>query len=249
MVIYIDVLILLNFIFDFLLLITVKLVLKRNTPIIRLIIASLFGEISILLLIYNFNYILLIISKILIAILINIIAFKYQNLKYTIINLSYFYMLSIILGGFLYYLKIKNINYIFSLFLVPIIFFLYLYQIKIQKIKYQNYYEVNIYFLNNRHIHVTGYFDTGNRIVDPITSKPVIILDKRLTKGVVQIRTPIYVYYSTLNYHSMLECIKPKYVEINKKAYNNVLIGLMNNKINMDGIGCILNPLMMEESC
>jgi hypothetical protein len=156
-------------------------------------------------------------------------------------------MLSIILGGFLYFLKVSNINYLFSLFLCPMAFILYWYQTKIQKVKYQNYYEVSIYFYNHRHLNVTGYLDTGNQLVDPITNKPVILIDRRLTKGVIQIRTPIYVYYNALNCHNVLECIKPSYVLINNKKYKNVLIGFMNNKISMDGIDCILNPIMMEE--
>ena len=249
MIIYIDALIFLNFLFDLLILVTVKLTLKRNTSKLRLILSALFGELSIMLLIFNFNYVLLLISKILLAILMNIIAFKYQSFKYSIINLSYFYMLSIILGGFLYFLQINNINYFFSLLIVPIILGIYLYQTKIMHIKYQNYYEIVIYFLNNRQIKTTGYLDTGNHLNDPITKKPVILLDKRLTNGVIQIRSPIYVPFNALNNHGIIKCIKPKYVELNKIKYQNVLIGIMDNRINMDGVGCILNPLLLEEKC
>lgn len=249
MVIYIDALIILNFFIDILLLITVKLTLKRNTSKLRILLAALFGEISILLLIVNYNYLILLISKILIAIIMNIITFKYSSLKYTLTNLSYFYMLSIILGGFLYFFYINNINYYFSLLIVPIIFIIYLYQTKIMHIKYQNYYEIIICFLNNRQIKTTGYLDTGNHLIDPITKKPVILIDKKLTKGVIQIRTPIYVSFNALNNHGLIKCLKPKYVELNNNRYQNVLIGIMDNKINMDGVGCILNPLLLEDKC
>ena len=249
MIIYIDVLIILNFIFDCLILIMVKLTLKRHTSNLRLILSALFGEISILLLIFDYNYIVLIMGKIVIAIFMNIIAFKYQSFKYTLINLSYFYMLGIILGGFLYFLHINNINYYFSLIIAPIILGIYLYQTKIMHIKYQNYYEIVIHFFNNRQIITTGYLDTGNHLTDPITKKPVLLLDKRLTKGVIQIRSPIYVPFNALNNHGLIKCIKPKYVELNKIIYQNVLIGIMENKINMDGVGCILNPLLLEEKC
>lgn len=249
MIIYLDVLIILNYLFDYLILYTVKLTLKRNTRPLRILLASLFGEVSILLLILKYNYIILIISKLTIAIIMNIIGFKYHSLKYTITNISYFYMLSIILGGFLYFLENNHLNYYFSLLLVPIIFFIYLYQTKINHIKYQNYYEIKILFLNNHMINVTGYLDTGNHLIDPISSKPVILLDKRLTKGVIQIHSPIYVPFNALNNHGLIKCLKPNYVEINNNKYKNVLIGLMNNKINMDGVGCILNPLLLEEKC
>ena len=88
MVIYIDVLIILNYVFDYLLLWMVKMVLKRNTSNRRIFLASLFGEISIVLLLYDYNYIVLFISKLLIAILMCIIAFKYQSIKYKLMEIS-----------------------------------------------------------------------------------------------------------------------------------------------------------------
>lgn len=249
MVIYLDALILLNYIFDYLILYTTKLTLKRNTSLKRLFLASLFGEVSIFLLILNYNYLILIISKLSIAIIMNIIGFKYHSLKYTLINLSYFYMISIILGGFLYLLQNNHFNYYTSLLLVPIVFIIYLYQTKINHIKYQNYYEIKILFLNHHLINVTSYLDTGNHLIDPISNKPVILLDKRLTKGVIQIHSPIYVPFNALNNHGLIKCIKPIYVEVNNTKYQDVLIGIMENKINMDGVGCILNPLLLEEKC
>lgn len=244
MIIYIDLLFILNFIVDYLLLLTNGIVLKRKINKFRLVISSLVGELSILLLIINSNYLLLIIIKLLLAVIMNVIAFSYNNLKYTIINLIYFYMLSIILGGFLYYLKINNINYYISLLLIPIILFMYYYQSK-KNNNYAKYYQVIIYFNNNKSITCTGYLDTGNKLFDPISNKPVILLDRRLTKGVIQIRTPIYVPFNVLNNHGLLKCFKPKYIIINNNKIDNVLIGIMDNNINIDGVDCILNERIL----
>ena len=240
MVIYIDLLIIVNFIIDYLLLFTNSIILKRNTNKVKILISSLVGELSILILIINMNYILIIISKIILAIIMNIISFGYKDIKYTFINILYFYMLSIILGGFIYYLKINNINYFVSLLLIPLILWLYYYQSK-KNNNYSKYYKVSIILNNNKIIECIGYLDTGNNLIDPLTNKPVILIDKRLTKGLIQIRTPIYIPYKVLNNNGLLKCFKPKYLIINNKIINNVLIGLIDNKINIDGINCILN--------
>ena len=239
MIIYVDLLFILNFIIDYFLLFTNGIVLKRKIIKRRLLLSCLVGELSILLLIINFNYIILFVVKIILALGMNIIAFNYKDIRYTFINCLYFYMLSIILGGFIYYLKINNINYFISLLLIPVILYLYYYQSK-NVINYSKYYYVSIFF-NNKCINCTGFLDTGNKLIDPISNKPIILIDKRLTKGVIQIRTPIYVPYNVLNNHGLLKCIKCKYILINNKVIDNVLIGIMDNNINMDGIDCILN--------
>ena len=246
MVIYIDLLILLNFIFDYLILLTTAIVLRRKINKLKIFLASLIGEISIIFLIFNLNYIIIIISKIMIAILLNIISFNYKDIKYTFNNLIYFYMLSIILAGFIYFFKVNNINYFFSLLIGPFILYIYYYQNKRIKTNYKNYYNINIVFKNNKNINCIGYLDTGNKLIDPISNKPVILLDKRLCKGVIQIRTPIYVPYNVLNNHGLLSCINPKYVEIDNKIVEKVLIGIMDNNINIDGVDCILNTKILE---
>jgi stage II sporulation protein GA (sporulation sigma-E factor processing peptidase) len=249
MTIYIDAVIILNYLFDYFILKTVNIVLRRNISKKRILLGALTGEISIILLLCNYNVIILLICKLIMAIFINIITFKYQDLKYTLINLSYFYMISIILGGFIYFLKLNHINYFIILLLFPLILLLYHYQEKKLKNQYHNYYLVKILFENNKELTVNGYLDTGNNLIDPISNKPVIILDKRLIKGVIAIRSPVYVPYHALNYHSVLKCLKPKYITINEHIINNVLIGIMDNPINIDGVGCILNNKLKEEIC
>ena len=97
-------------------------------------------------------------------------------------------MTSIILGGFLYYLKIEfsysnkgfvfyyeglAINYLFLLLLAPIILYVFIKSIKVLKEIKNYYYKVNIIFLNNYELKVSGFLDTGNKIIDPVTNKPI----------------------------------------------------------------------------
>ena len=245
MIIYIDLLILLNFIYDFLIIKVVSIVLKRNTNNKKIIISCLVGEISILFLLLNFNYVILIFNKIILAIIINIIAFNYKNFKYTLLNIIYFYMISIILGGFIYFLYLNKVNYIVIMFLVPIILLVYIIQETI-KIKYQQYYKVVITLNNNHKLNVTGYLDTGNTLKSPMTLKPIIVINKEIIQD-NNIKNPIYIPIKTINNINLMKCIKIKYIEINNKKISNILLGISENKIEIDGVDCLLNNSLRKE--
>ena len=107
MKIYLDLIMILNFFIDFILLLTVSVILKRNIKITRIMLGAFIGGISILLLFFNINSVLLFVLKFLISVAMTIITFKFVNIKYTLVNILYLYMSSIILGGFLYLLNIE----------------------------------------------------------------------------------------------------------------------------------------------
>jgi len=262
MIVYIDLIFLINFILDLLLLLTVNITLKRYSKIKRLILGALFGSISLLYLFIPLNQVLLFIFKIVMSNIMCIIAFGYKNLKYTIYNIIYLYMTSIILGGFLYYLKIEfsysnkgfvfyyeglAINYIFLLIISPLILYVFIKSIKALKEIKNYYYKVKIVFSNNYEITLSGFLDTGNKLIDPITNKPIILINKKKIKGKIPIRSPMYVPFNSLNHHGLLECIKPKYLEINGQELKNYLIGLTDTSFKLNGIECLLNYKVLED--
>ena len=69
MKIYLDLVFFINFVFDFLLLLTVNIILKRNISIFRILIGSIIGGISIFLLFIKLNSITLFLFKLIISIL------------------------------------------------------------------------------------------------------------------------------------------------------------------------------------
>lgn len=240
MIIYIDLLIILNFIYDLLILNVVSIVLKRNTNKKRLILSSLIGELSILLI--RCNYIILIISKIILALVLNIISFNYKNIKYTLINLSYFYMISIILGGFIYYCYLNNINYIITMLIIPILLTIYIIQNNL-KYNYNNYYNTVITLNNNHIINGIGYIDTGNNLIDPINNKLIIVLNKNIINPKKYYLVPIQVLNETL----LLKCIKIKNIKINNKIFNNITLAISDTYINIDGVDILLNNNLRKE--
>lgn len=249
MIIYIDLLIIVNFLFDFLLLLTVNIALKRYAKIYRLVLASLFGELTLLSLFIPISSIVFTILKIMMGLIMVSIAFGYKNLKYFLYNVIYLYMTSIILGGFIYYLNIEfaNINYLILLLIAPLILYIFIKSIKGLKEIKNYYYKVKIMFDNNFELNLTGFLDTGNKLIDPITNKPIILINKKKIKGCINIRSPMYIPYNALNHHGLLECIKPKYILINNQKLTNYLIGLSEESFHLNGVDCLLNYKILED--
>lgn len=254
MKIYLDLIFLLSFGFDFILLLSVSIILKRNIKLKKIMFGSLIGGISIFALFIKLSNIELFILKAFISLIMILITFNFKNIKYTLKNLEYLYMNSIILGGFLYFLNIEfsykndglifyhnglSINFIFLIIFSPIILYIYIKQIKEIKNNYNLYYKVNIYY-NNSVYKVTGFLDTGNKLVDPLTNKEVIILNENIIKKLNKYRI---ISYKTLDNEGLIKIIKAN-IEIDNKLYKNVLIGL--TKIQMEGIDCILNQSVVE---
>lgn len=255
MKIYLDLVMILNFFFDFILLLSVSVLLKRKVNIKRIIYASFIGGLSILFLFININSLTLFLFKVIISIIMILISFGYRNIKYTLTNLGYLYVVSIFLGGSLYLINMQlsykhkgiifyhsgfSINILLIIILAPLIIYLYIKQEKKLKNNYSNYYNVRIY-LNDSYIDAIGYMDTGNNLVDPITKKRVILLDKR--KILFDIKEFMLVPLFTVSGNDLVKCIKTNKVVVNHKEYKNVLLGIIDD-INLDGIDVILNNKM-----
>ena len=262
MKIYLDLVLILNFIFDFLLLTSVSIFLRRNVSLTRLIMGAFIGSISIFTLFLNINSFELFFIKLIISIIMCLTTFTFRNIKYTLKNMFYLYTTSMILGGFLYFLNIEfsykqvglvfyhtglSINVVVLIILSPIVLYFYTKQIKELKNNYSNYYKVKIK-IKNHIINCNAFLDTGNKLEDPYFHKPVIILDKRKILFDINEFEMILVPIITANGTSMMKCFKPEYIDIEGVGIkNNFLIGIMEQKIKIDGVDVILNTKLLEE--
>lgn len=249
MTVYIDLVCIINFIYDFLILLTVSFTLKRNRKIYYYILSSLMGVLSIFLLFLKINNIILFLLKILISIIMVIVAFGYKSLKYTISNIIYFYMTSIILAGFLYLIKGNssnfNLNYIALLIIGPIILFIYYKSNKKLKNTYSDYYKIKIVF-DNIEYNLVSFYDNGNNLKDPISRKSIIIVENNRLEKIYNIRSPVYVPVITVKGTHLMKCFKPSYIILNDKKIYNYLIGESSIKFS-DGVECLLNKSLKED--
>ena len=153
-----------NFIFDFILLFTTKVLLKRNVKIKRIILGSFIGTFSIFILFISMPSFIFFLSKMFFGLIMVIITFKFKDIKYTLNNFFYLMILSIILGGFLYFLNIeagyehvglifyktgKTLD-IFILLLLSILFFIILYIFNLKYTKNKRYHINTVSLISNK---------------------------------------------------------------------------------------------------
>ena len=203
MTIYLDVVLIENLCMNYIILFATGYLLKRRMNHIRLILSALIGGIySILaymeiLEIYS-NFIL----KIILSIVMVYLAYNAKNIKQLSKELIFFYLISFVFGGcafaLLYFIKPQEIlmingTYIGTYplkvailggivgFIITVIAFKFMKKRISKKDMYCN---ITIYF-NEKNITLIALLDTGNMLKDPITSIPVIVVEKESLKNIL----------------------------------------------------------------
>lgn len=111
MVIYLDLIIILNSLINFIFLYVIEKIFSDEVSFIRLIISSLFG--SLFIFSYLFNYYIYLLLKVIGGVLLVVIGVKFITLPKQIIKISLFYTLNFAFVGFLSSFNITNTPLIF----------------------------------------------------------------------------------------------------------------------------------------
>ena len=265
MKIYVDLVLLLNFGFDLLLLFATAIILRRQTTLKRLLLGAFVGSITIFSMFIEVSSFMLFLIKIIISVVMVLIVFGYNDLKYTFRNLFYLYTSSIILGGFLYFLNLEfsyknqglvfyfnglSVSFIVLIILSPVIVYAYVRQGMLLKNQYSHYYNIDIYLRNGRIIPTTAFLDTGNQLEDPYKRRPIILLNQSLLQIDYTKDSILLVPYDALNHHGLLKCIIPEKIFIQGVGFrDNFLVGISNERIRMEGIDCIMGWNLLERNC
>lgn len=203
MTIYLDVVLIENLCMNYIILFATGYLLKIKMNHIRLILSAILGGIySILaymeiLEIYS-NFAL----KIILSIVMVYLAYHAKNIKQLAKQIVFFYLTSFIFGGcafaLLYFIKpqeilIRNGTYIGTYplkvailggivgFTITVIAFHF---VKKKISKKDMYCNITIYF-EEKNVTATALLDTGNMLKDPITSMPVIVVEKEILKNIL----------------------------------------------------------------
>lgn len=243
MKVYLEFIFIINYLLDYMILYGTKKILKINTNLIRIYLGSLVGSLSTFLLFIKISNLNLFLSKIIISTIMILISFKKNNF---LRNIFYFYIISIILGGFIYLIDL-NSNYYIQLTLIviiaPIIIYILTKEIKKYKEIIKNKYFVEIKYKNKTY-KLEGFIDTGNRLISPIKKESVILVNLKINS-----KELIYVPYKALNTSGIIPCIKPDKVTVEDKEISNCLVGLAKDKFKINGLNCILPNKLKEELC
>ncbi|MBE4908811.1 sigma-E processing peptidase SpoIIGA [Bacillus luteolus] len=203
--IYLDVIWLLNFLFDGLLLLLTAFILKRKILIWRMVLGAFIGSLIVILMVSPLSmYASHPIIKLIFSFLIIGSAFGFKRFRYFIQNLLTFYFATFVVGGgmigvhnFLEYeVKVLDgvlmtnttgfgnpISWAFVLVGFPVLWYFTRKQIsdfEMKKIQFDQIAEVVI-SIESLELRVKGLIDSGNQLYDPITKSPVLIVDTTKT--------------------------------------------------------------------
>lgn len=207
LVVYMDVVWLLNLLVDSMLLWLTAIILKRHVTIWRIFLGGLIGSILIILSITPFaHYAGTPLVKLGFSIMMVYSVFGFKRFKYFFSNLLSFYFMTFLTGGILigahYFLNFDleinkaaalasirgfgdPISWLFVIFGLPIAWYFSKQRIdnfEMTKIQYDQLVEVKI-AINGLHIVLPGLVDSGNQLQDPISKAPVMIVSTQSLLG------------------------------------------------------------------
>ena len=240
---YFEMIFVLNFLLDFMILYGTKRILKISKSILRVLLGSLIGAFTTIFLFIKISSFSLFLIKVLFSFLLVMISFGFFNL---LKNVLYFYLLSMILGGTFYLFDFPTSITFSYLFLLIGSFFIITILIKeflSYRETYRNKYLVTIFYQKKKYC-LEGFVDTGNRLVSPYKKESVILVNLKISPKKV-----LYVPYKALNTSGVVACIKPDRVLINNHEFHHCLVGLASDTFSLKGVNCILPNCFKEELC
>jgi len=203
MVIYIEQILIDNFIINFLIIFCASIILKIKFNKILIGLSSLIGAVFALFSpLINFPSAFLFLIKIVLSLFMVSILKKYKKFKEFILIYLTFILLTMLFGGACLFLLTsfdKNFNlnnyttYSLPLGLIVIIIFFIMIIIKnifknVYRRKSVNNFIYNIILFNNeKYFKLTAFLDSGNLLKDPLTKKPITIVDYNVIKGFINI--------------------------------------------------------------
>ncbi len=255
MKVYVDLLLLFNFLIDLLLLLSVASILKRKVNFYRVVSGAFLGSFSVFCLFLPISNLSLLGVKLLFSVGMILLTFPYQNFRYLLKNLGYFYFASITLGGIIYLWNttfsfggvktsfISNsyqLNFLGMLFLAPIAIAYYVRKMKTMQENYHFYQKVWM-VVGKQSVSGVGYIDSGNSLM--YKRKPVILASKNL----VLPPSSLYIPYQTASGVGLLPCYPIRELTIEGRSWKNLYLGIMDRNITMDGVDFLLHKTMIGE--
>lgn len=241
MLIYLDLLFILNYWIDFLLLLITNMILKYKVNYKNTFISSFIGALSTFLFLID-NDLILLLFKILICFVMQLIMNGYKGFKTLVENVFYFYLTSIILAGTFYLFNIDKLRirdkYILLLIFTPIILFLSKKTINKLNNYYNDVYQVLI-IIKGKKYSFNAFIDTGNKLYDQYKKRPISLIYSKKIK--FDYDTGILVPIETANKKSLLKCIKVDKLIVGNKEIKGAIVGLSDNRFKIQDINMILH--------
>lgn len=263
--VYIDILFFVNFSMDYLLLLTVAKVVKCTATHFSILIGAAFGAMSycMLLFIPGIPGVLKIFFAYgIVSILMVRIGLKITNAKLLMKSTLLLYILSFFLGGILEWIY-EAVPYIrrngmklLGILLVTVFVFQCIWRyLAYQKVKKANLlYQVELYFKEDM-ITVSAFMDTGNSLEEPISKKPVSIIQKGMIESYIKQQEENRYYaipfHSVGKDHGIMEGYAIEKMIIKKEdgdiTFRQVILGIGPEQLSAgNSYQMILHPTLLE---
>lgn len=261
MVIYVDVLFIVNFFITYLLLLLTKALVKSSAKTVRLLISSVLGGLySLVILLDDLSVLISIFGKLSVSILLVLITFGFKRFGTFIKAVALFYFsnmlfLGVILGTQLIFnsksAAVNNGSVYFDISAPVLLLSAFLaYVVSIAVIKIYNktlgrqeIYKLKIFKDSDCHT-MLAFFDSGNKLTEPFSGYPVIIVDS----SKMNYKSERIIPFNTVGGDGILQAFRPDKIEIsnekNKIETDKVYIALSN--VEEKNYSAILNSQILK---
>ncbi|HJB75506.1 MAG TPA: sigma-E processing peptidase SpoIIGA [Candidatus Eubacterium faecale] len=263
-VIYVDVLLVVNFFITFLLLLITQKLAKENSKLVRLVLASFAGAAySLVILFDELDFAVSLLGKLAAACLIVLIAFRRSGLKCFAKNTAIFFFVNFVFVGIMVglwmifkpagivinnstvYFDVSATALLISAFIAYVISAVII-RIYNNKTAKNELYQLTVYY-DGQKCSFFAFADSGNNLREPFSDYPVIVADENLFKDVPCSRV---IPVSTVNGEGILKAFKPEKVVISTSRgsgeLSRVYIALSKNVKKGEYQG-IINPKSVSE--
>ncbi|MCH5321927.1 MAG: sigma-E processing peptidase SpoIIGA [Eubacterium sp.] len=257
MTLYVDVLFVVNFFITYLLLLLTKLFVKENTKTARLLISSFAGgSYSLVILIDELHFLITALGKIIVSAVIILIAFGFKRATVFIKTLCIFYfsnmlLLGVILALWLLFkpqgIAIHNDVLYFDIparALLISALFAYLIALLVVKLYNRTVGKNEIYsltiFKNGEELHMFAFADTGNKLKEPFSDYPVIVVDG----SKISFDAERVIPFNSVGGEGVLKAFKPDKIIISsgKKSFETDKVYVAVSSVESKDFSAILNP-------
>lgn len=241
MTVYIDVVIIENFIINYFLILITTQIISIRVKIINIFLASLLGSIyTLFIFLPKYSFFTSIIGKSLVVVVMMIVALKGKKISTILKGSIVFFMTSFMFVGICFFFSLMQNDYditrafviekysskylLFSGIIIYIVFNRIIFYIKdrisISSLIYDL--EMNI---DGKIIKIKGFLDTGNELIEPVTSLPVIIVERYCLNNInLENKELFNIPYRVINgYSNMILGFKVKNIKMCDKD-SNILI-------------------------
>lgn len=267
MTVYLDIVFIENVLMNYIIMFGTGLIQKVKLKNTRIIISSVIGAVYAIIAYLEIIPIYSnVIMKILLSAIMNYIAFNPQNIKKMLKSILLFYLISFATGGcalaLLYLIAPQSVTFKNGMLIgtypikvtiiagaIGFLIIQYSFSINKRRIKNKDFICTLKIKICGKIIETNAFIDSGNKLKDPLTNKPVVIVEKRIVDNAIdinknylennkggEIKIRIIPFKSIGKQNGILMGIQAEYIEVKfeeeKSIINDVIIGMYDKSIN-----------------